>query len=256
MFIIQGKEMKNRVLFSATLVFVTGLTQAQLFNKTVADDLPAVQPLTTPAPAVANTQVTIDAPSDSSALADYLSGTRDLEMDFTQTVYSNRGQEKSSGHARLSKPGKFYWDYQSPDRQKIISDGKNVWQYDLDLEQISVRGRDEMVGDVAMEVLSGEIDLNNAFITTQVDNARAPVILQGFVNKGQVYQLTPKEAQDGYDSVWVAMENGAVKAVMVDAGRGQQSLIIFSHLKRNQGIPASRFDFTPPAGVDVIGTVQ
>lgn len=181
----------------------------------------------------------------------YLAQSKDLQGEFTQIVNSPQGKETSSGVFKISKPGKFYWDYQSPDRQKIISNGKKVWQYDLDLEQISVRKSDELVGDVAVRILTGQTSLDSQFIVTAVPTAQAPIALQPYA--GEVYRLTPKKPQEGYDSVYAVMKNGAMSAIAVDAGRGQQTVIVFKNVKRNVGIPASVFEFTPPQGVDVIG---
>ena len=84
------------------------------------------------------------------ALDTFMKGTKDLQASFTQTVYNKRGEETSKGQMWVAKPGKFYWDYQSPNPQKIISNGKKVYHYDIDLEQISIRGRDELVGAAAV----------------------------------------------------------------------------------------------------------
>ena len=188
------------------------------------------------------------------ALAAYFRTTEDLHAAFTQTVYAHRGEEKSSGEVWLARPGKFYWDYRRPDRQKIISDGKTVYHYDLDLEQISVRARDELVGDVAIQVLSGELSLDRAFTVSERPLAKSPTMLQPYGKDGRIYHLTPKNTQEGYDAIWITMQKGNLSAIMMDGGRGQQTMIVFRNLRRNTGIPASRFRFTPPPGVDVVGS--
>ncbi len=198
-------------------------------------------------------QVAAPIPAAASNLTVYFRDTRDLHAAFTQKVYSHRGEETSSGEVWLTRPGKFYWDYRRPDHQKIISDGKAVYHYDLDLEQISVRPREELVGAVAIQVLSGEIALDEAFLIREQAFDKTPEVLRGYGENGRIYRLTPKNEREGYDAVWVVIEKGNLGAMMVDGGRGQQTVIVFNDLQRNAGIPAARFVFTPPQGVDVVG---
>ena len=244
---------------------------AQLFNKTAADDaqkpVEGVQIQNPPAqadilpvpaasapaqPAASTGQVTLSGAHDN-ALTRYLLDTRDLQGAFTQTVYGGRGEQKTTGQMWMAKPGKFYWDYQTPSQQVIVSDGKKVIHYDVDLEQIAVRSRDELVGDVAMELLNGNPNLGDKFNISTIVRNKAPARLQGLVGAGgTVYQLRPKKEQNEYDAVWVVMNNDNLAAVMVDGG-AQQTIIHFNGLKRNAGVPAAKFKFTPPPGVDVIG---
>ncbi|MDO5090386.1 MAG: outer-membrane lipoprotein carrier protein LolA [Cardiobacteriaceae bacterium] len=265
--------MRHTVKTLALAAFVTsGIAHAQLFNKTAADDeqkpaesvqiqpapqAPETQPLQLqPAPAADSAKpadkVSLSGAHDN-ALTRYLLDTRDLQGAFTQTVYGGRGEQKTTGQMWMAKPGKFHWDYQSPSQQIIVSDGKKVIHYDVDLEQIAVRSRDELVGDVAMELLNGNPNLGDKFNISTIVRNKAPARLQGLAGAGgTIYQLRPKKAQNEYDAVWVVMNNGDLAAVMVDGG-SQQTIIRFNGLKRNAGVPASKFKFTPPPGVDVIG---
>lgn len=278
--------MRTDKLIVMLLVACALPAQAQLFNKTAADDEnkpaaggvqiqsppPTAQSgadVAQPALGAGNVQIqppaaTDKAPADNgsgvklsgardNALTRFLLETRDLQGSFTQTVYGGRGEQKTTGQMWIAKPGKFYWDYQKPSQQIIVSDGKKVIHYDVDLEQIAVRSRDELVGDVAMELLNGNPNLGDKFNISTIVRNKAPVRLQGVVQSGgTVYQLRPKKAQNEYDSVWVVVNGETLGAVMVDGGN-TQTLIRFEGLKRNAGIPDSRFRFTPPPGVDVIG---
>lgn len=59
---------------------------------------------------------------------------------FTQTVYDadSNPLQSSAGQVLLKRPGRFVWNYKSPSPQKIIADGKSVWLYDMELEQVTV----------------------------------------------------------------------------------------------------------------------
>ncbi|SUO93508.1 outer membrane lipoprotein chaperone LolA [Suttonella ornithocola] len=240
-------KIKSLTLFATLSVALSA--QAQLFN--IHPKATATQADTQTTVSSENTKILNTA--SAATLEKYFQQTKDLQGDFVQAVYSSRGQEKSTGKMWLSKPGKFYWDYQTPDRQKIISNGKKVWQYDLDLEQISVRKKDELVGDIAIRILTGESKLTDVFNVVAVSPKQAPTILHKVAQNADVYHLTPKKSQEGYDSIWVIMKNGQLEVISVDGGGGQQTVIGFTNLKRNVGIPAKQFEFTPPKGVDIVG---
>ena len=186
------------------------------------------------------------------ALDTFMKGTKDLQASFTQTVYNKRGEETSKGQMWVAKPGKFYWDYQSPNPQKIISNGKKVYHYDIDLEQISVRSRSELVGDVAVELLNGEDNVSRNYKVERTVKNLAPARLQKWVGNGVTYRLKPKTRQEEYDALWVILDGNSISAVMIDGG-SSQTILNFTNMKRNVGIPASQFEFTPPKGVDVVG---
>ena len=216
---------------------------------------------TTPAAAATTAAATTPEPqqpaaapatNDANALESFMRGTKDLQASFTQTVYNKRGQETSSGQMWVAKPGKFYWDYQRPNPQKIISNGKKVYHYDIDLEQISVRDRSELVGDVAVELLNGDDNISRNFQTNRTVKNLVPARLQKYAANGVAYRLKPKKHQEEYDSLWIVLDGNTISAVMIDGG-SSQTVLTFSNMKRNAGIPAKQFEFTPPSGVDIVG---
>ena len=64
-----------------------------------------------------------------------------LDGQFTQQVFDANGKlkEASSGRVALSAPRLFRWEYVKPFAQLIVADGKTVWVYDPDLEQVTRR---------------------------------------------------------------------------------------------------------------------
>lgn len=227
---------------------------AQLFDKMAvpdaADTAPSVAAESTPAAAKATPAATADAVSE---LTRYIEGSKTLSGSFEQIVYSSQGEQASSGTFRLKRPDMFDWRYDKPYVQRIISDGKKVYHYDKDLEQITIRPRSELAGDAAMNLLVGTRKLTQSFKVQAQPVSKAPALLRNDEPGLRFFQLTPKKRSDDIDQVWLVMNDGAIAAVYVDSGVGQQSLIVLHNVKRNQKIANSAFRFTPPAGVDVIG---
>ncbi len=212
----------------------------------------AVKQPSAEAPAAEAQKTAAPAAPEGNALDAFMRGTKDLQANFTQTIYNKRGTETSEGKMWVAKPGKFYWDYQRPNPQKIISNGKKVYHYDIDLEQISVRSRSELVGDVAVELLNGDDNVSRNYKVERTVKNLAPSRLQKYIGSGVSYRLKPKTHQEEYDALWVVLDGNAITAVMIDGG-GTQTILTFSDMKRNTGIPAKQFEFTPPPGVDIVG---
>lgn len=227
------------------------LANAQLFDKTIADDAPTATPNTPVANATA--AVSTSSQAEIGALERYIDQTQTLTGYFVQIVYSNRGEQRSEGQFWLKRPGKFFWDYQTPYAQKIVSDGKKVSHYDVDLAQVSITNRNELSGDVAMHLLVGDKKLAQSFKVKTASRSDAPALIQ-FSDEGlQFFQLEPLGGDENIDQVWVVMHNGQLLVVYIDTGVGQQSLISLQNVSRNTAIADSQFQFSPPAGVDVIG---
>ncbi|UJF24817.1 outer membrane lipoprotein chaperone LolA [Suttonella sp. R2A3] len=224
------------------------LASAQLFDKTVEQE--AVQVAPSEEQAVTASEQTDQAVS---SLANYIDQTNTLTGNFVQVVYSDRGEERSGGQFWLKRPGKFFWDYQTPYAQKIISDGQKVTHYDIDLAQVSITNREELSGDVAMNLLVGDKKLSESFHVKQQTPNNAPVLIQ-FNDQGlQYFKLEPLNSNEDIDQVWVVMQNGALSVIYIDTGVGQQSLISLQNVTRNAAIADSQFRFKAPEGVDVIG---
>ena len=64
-----------------------------------------------------------------------------MDGQFTQKVYDGGGKlkETSNGRVALSAPRLFRWEYNAPYEQLIVADGKTVWIYEPDLQQVSKR---------------------------------------------------------------------------------------------------------------------
>ncbi|MDQ3268888.1 MAG: outer membrane lipoprotein chaperone LolA, partial [Pseudomonadota bacterium] len=71
----------------------------------------------------------------------FTKGLKGLDGQFTQQVFDANGKlkETASGQLALSAPRLFRWEYVKPYPQLIVADGRKVWIYDEDLEQVTVR---------------------------------------------------------------------------------------------------------------------
>lgn len=162
---------------------------------------------------------------------------------FTQTVTSPDGAKKrsSSGSFEFARPNRFRFAYAKPYEQLIVSDGQKVWLYDTDLEQVTVRPFDQALGATPAALLAGGSLDRDFELRALPDEAGL-----------QWVQALPRAKDGSFQSLKIGFRDGALAAVEIVDAFGQRSRLEFTKVEANPAVPAERFRFTPPAGVDVI----
>ena len=76
---------------------------------------------------------------------------------FEQALIDQDGQvvEKTSGTLEIQRPGQFRWSYVEPYEQWLVADGLNIWSYDVDLAQVTVKPQAEALDNTPALLLSG-----------------------------------------------------------------------------------------------------
>lgn len=180
-------------------------------------------------------------------LKTFTNGLKGLDGQFSQQVYDGKGRlkEKSSGRLALSAPRLFRWEYTKPFEQLIVADGKKVWVYDPDLQQVTVRdqGSEEANSPLAALVEPGRLD-------RQFDVSEEAGSRDGL----QWLALSPKAGADAvfqYANLGFGAQ-GLSRMEITDAA-GQRTVINFSGWQRNPAFAAGTFRYVPGKGVDVVG---
>ena len=176
----------------------------------------------------------------------YLGSFRTLTATFNQVVRSRDDQvvDRASGTLALSRPDRFRWDYQKPYVQTIVADGKRLWLYDSDLEQVTVRALEQGLGSTPAMLLSGAGRVGDAF-------ASAGVQKQG---DWTWCRLRPKQDGSDFEQVSLALDaRGELAAMELRDKLGQRTVIEFGGVRRNPPLDEAQFRFEPPPGADVIG---
>jgi outer membrane lipoprotein carrier protein len=185
--------------------------------------------------------------ADSVARVDaYLATLSTLTADFVQVVQDKQGQvtERASGTLSISRPNRFRWDYQQPYAQTIVADGRKLWLYDPDLEQVTVRSLEQGLGATPAMLLSGSGKVGDAFAAGPIEQRR----------DSTWYRLVPKGKGSDFERVSLGFDRRNELAAMELVDKlGQTTTIEFSRVKRDAALGDSLFRFVPPKGADVIG---
>jgi len=211
----------------------------------------------TAAPAPANAAVT--------PLDKYLDNLRTLRATFLQTLADPHGREidRASGTLIVQRPGKFSWDIRPQPvpaaaagagtaaapagggaGQLMVCDGVNLWFYDRDLQQVTVKPVDTALSATPAMLLSGAVDVRKSFTLAPVGE-----------REGLDWVLVePAGAQADFRSALFGFEHGELRRLILEDKLDQTATIVFEKIDRNGSVRPAEVSFTPPAGVDVIGT--
>jgi outer membrane lipoprotein carrier protein len=177
----------------------------------------------------------------------FTSGLTGLDGRFEQRVYDSGGRqsESSSGTVKLSSPRQFRWEYLKPAPQLIVADGNQVWIYDPDLEQVTVRNQSAEEQDSPLAVLIDPTELERQYRVSE-----------GGVSGGLEWLvLVPKKRDDApFQQAKLGFGPAGLVRMELQDALGQRTVIGFGPWQRNPRFPASTFRFTPPKGTDVVGT--
>ncbi|HIO92483.1 MAG TPA: outer membrane lipoprotein chaperone LolA [Leucothrix mucor] len=169
-----------------------------------------------------------------------------IKGSFTQQVFDKKGKriQQATGQIYLNRPGKFRWVYATPDPQEIIADGKNIWIYDKDLEQVTVKPMTAAMSSAPIAILTRKTIPDSQFKVTKMD-----MTIEGL----DWFDLKPHRKSRDFKSMQLGLDkNGIRKMIMFDQ-LGQKTVINLN-VRNNAPISGNRFIFRPPANVDVIGT--
>ena len=151
--------------------------------------------------------------------------------------------DKSSGTIEIQKPGRFRWTYLEPYEQILVADGLNIWSYDVDLEQVTVKAQAKVLASTPALLLGGSQDVLDDF-----------EYVGSFVERDIVWvRLRPNTTDNGFTKVELGFKDGKLSRMIFGDNLGQTTLIALFDLSLNESIDEKRFSFTPPDGVDVVG---
>ena len=160
----------------------------------------------------------------------------------TQLAGGKSGQTRSTGSFAFLRPGHFRWQIDKPDPQLIVTDGKKLHFYDEGLKQVTVREASEAIQATPAAVLFGVGKLEDAF--TLAEGGKEDDIYWA--------EATPKSPDSGFDRIRVGFRHTLPVAMDVVDAFGQVNRFEFTNIKVKVDVPDSLFEFTPPAGVDVL----
>ena len=174
--------------------------------------------------------------------------TKTMTADFKQSTSVPMSTRKRLGAGKLviSKPGRIRWDYEAPERQVLISDGKNVSMYVANSAQMMVQPVSQYINsDVTYAFFVGTGNISRDFKVLPPERQEEVGL--------KAIKLVPKTAhpQVDYLHVWID-ENFMVRRLEIVDHFGSITDLAFSNISRNKPVLPEVFIFSPPLGTEII----
>tara|TARA_B100001059_G_C17823783_1_gene580041 strand:+ start:52 stop:696 length:645 start_codon:yes stop_codon:yes gene_type:complete len=185
-----------------------------------------------------------DQESAAKRLNELLSAANTMSATFSQMTLSSNGSslQETTGQVTLQRPGMFRWHTDASLEQVLVSNGKKIWLYDPDLEQVTIQALDQRLTHTPALLLSGDVStLSENFSISWQEGST----VDDFV-------LSPKASDTMFETLRLSFRDGVINDMQLNDPIGQRTNILFQGVKLNEPVDAGQFNFTIPEGVDVI----
>ena len=199
---------------------------------------------------------------------------RDFQGDFSQESRIASLDRVQRGRGRVAVKFKrlqrdrpplamFRWEYDQPTNQEIISDGQTIWVYMPENNQVIRSDIDVVNRTDANDPLTFLTGLGNLSRDFNIGWAEPNRDGEG----NWVLEMTPRRPSPMIARLLIVVDRHAVREFTANGTvdhylpmlsstvydpNGNSTIIEFSDIRVNRGLSDSYFDFSVPAGVDVV----
>ncbi len=179
-------------------------------------------------------------------VASFVNDIQTLQGRFEQSLVAGDGEvlERTSGTLQIQRPGQFRWIYTDPYEQQLVADGLNIWSYDVDLAQVTVKPQKEALANTPALLLGGSEDALEQFNNDgSYDEAGTKWVM-----------LSPKNTDSGFLRVELGFKDKRLYRMVFFDNLEQKTLVALYDVAINVPFEPDQFVFELPADVDVVGT--
>jgi outer membrane lipoprotein carrier protein len=174
----------------------------------------------------------------------YLKGLGSLKADFQQVTFNadRTRMMEARGTFYLQRPGRFRWEYDAPNKQVIVADGKRVYLHDLDLDQVSHQNQAKALRGTPALLLADDTPIGRHFLTKPVDSS----------DGRDWVELTPKAADTEVVRIELGFGASELESMIMEDSFGQTTRLNFSRTQRNPSLDAALFKVDEKAVSDFL----
>ena len=176
----------------------------------------------------------------------------DFEAKFEQVTKSlalgegSAAGEPARGKVVMAKPGKMRWEYTEPQESQVLSDGVNLWIYDVAAKEVQhMVASGGYLSGAALQFLMGRGLITEEFVVTSERCSEGLEIVD--------LELTPRRP-GSYErlALRVVRATGEVQATTLFDLFGNVTTISFRAVRVDLAPPPATFQFELPPGVELI----
>jgi len=178
------------------------------------------------------------------ALDAFLDGLVTLQAQFEQAVLDTENTQASLMHGSflLERPGKFRWDYVSPNKQLILADGRDLWIAEEDLKQASRHYQRTALKGTPAAFLAMEEAVDVDFEVIEIGERLGM----------QWLELIPRDPDSDLNRVLLAFDDAELRHMELNDKFDQVSRFRFFDIQRNVPIDPQSFVFERGSDWDVL----
>ena len=188
-----------------------------------------------PASAAADGRARLDA---------FLKGLTSLQSSFEQVTFSadHTRMMEARGTLYLQRPGRFRWEYDTPNKQVIVADGKRVYLHDLDLDQVSHQSEEKALRGTPALLLASDTPIDRDFSTRPIEST----------DGRDWVELTPKAKDSEIVRIELGFGATGLESLIMEDSFGQQTRLNFGRTKRNPILDLGLFKMDEKVGGDFL----
>ena len=177
----------------------------------------------------------------------------DFHADFIQEaeVKALKKTQKAFGEVWFKKPGKMRWNYYSPTKDTIVSNGKVLWYYSEQDNQVLQSTLTELSGDTTSTTLLSGLGKIKELFNVKFANDKGL-----YIKDGHLLELIPKDVNEDEIKnkviINVNKSSSLVDTIYLFDPFGNQTKISLLKTEINKKISDKIFKFDPPKGAEVV----
>ncbi len=178
------------------------------------------------------------------ALQRFVDGVQTLSAHFEQSQLDEKGAviDARSGEFLLARPGRFRWSYTQPYEQLMVCDGTEIWNYEPDLAQATVRDAAELLRGTPAALLAQRGQPGEGFLIE--DGGRDA--------NASIVRLKPRSEDSDFKAIELWLDDGVPQRMRFLDQLGGTTDIRFSRIRTRITVDPASFRFQPAKGVEVI----
>jgi outer membrane lipoprotein carrier protein len=191
---------------------------------------------------------------------------RTLQATFLERYAENGSVVRTeAGTAYFRRPGKMRWEYERPEKDLFLVDGKTAWFYvpaDHTVTRVPARQSGDLRTPLAL--LAGQMKISRLCSHVEFADAEKPLaegdaVLRCLVRGEKQDAARANESENALgaganDAVFfeVARDSGELARLIVRQAGGIEVEFRFENWRFDPAIPDAMFRFEPPAGVAIV----
>jgi len=174
----------------------------------------------------------------------FLKGLTSLQSSFEQTTFNADHTRVTQGRGTLylQRPGRFRWEYDTPNKQVIVADGKRVYLHDLDLDQVSHQSEEKALRGTPALLLANDAPIERDFNTRPIAST----------DGRDWVELTPKAKDTDIVRIELGFGDAGLESMIMEDSFGQETRLNFGQTKRNPILDLGLFKMDEKAGGDFL----